>query len=526
MKRKNVKGKPIMISKVRDIFRLHFEEKLSNEKIAYILCCGKGSVFNYLDRLEKSSLSYLEVKELSDQELTDIIRKRTPYYEKCKEFWPDFDQLVDELSRPHMTRQVLWDEYYFNNPNGMKRTKFYEEIANRIRKTSPSQKMVYKGGEKLFLDYSGSKLKYIDAAQNKPVEVEVFVASLGASSYTYVECSHTQNQKDWVESNIRALEYFNGVPKYLVPDNLKSAVIKPDRYNPVLNESYKKMADYYDTLILPARAKKPQDKSIVEANVKAVQGYIFPRLRNKIFTSLLELNSEIRSLLNDYNNREMQEYKVSRHSRYLELDKDYLKHLRPERYEYSEIKLNISVNKTYHVLYKGHYYSVPFQEIGNKVEIRDSGSTIEIYRSGDCLAVHKKSPPDRGKTTVDAHMPVNHRFQNQFGYEFVCKEAEKVGPNMLRAVKCIMDPSDIDNEFLTRKAYSLVRLQKDYDNFELDNAARYMMDFAKPEFKFLKSILEQNLANEKDKEEENAEIIILHNNIRGSEHYEQKVIGE
>jgi len=525
MRRKNIRGKPIMISKIREIFRLHYDEDICNEKISHILSCSKGSVFNYLNRLEKSTYSYLQTKEISDQELIEVLRNRTPFFKKCEGFWPDFDQLIDELTRPHVTCQLLWEEYLFENPKGIKRTKFFTEISKRLKKVSPSQRMSHKGGEKLFLDYTGSKLEYIDVESNKIVEVEAFVASFGASSYTYVECTHSQKTRDWNESHIGAFEFFNGIPKYLVPDNLKSAVIVADSYNPIINESYKRLASYYDTIIMPARSRKPQDKAVVEANVKAVQNFIFPRLRDQTFTSLAELNLAVRDLLEIFNNKEMQEYKCSRRDRFIKLDQEYLAPLNPNRFEYAEFKLNVTVNKTYHVLYQNHYYSVPFQEISNKVEIRDSGMTIEIYRSGERLAAHKKGLPDRTHTTLESHMPSNHKFQSQFGYDFVCKEAEKIGPSMLEAVKKIMGSSDASNEYLSKKAYSLVVLQKDYNLCAIEKAVKYILHFTTPTVEFLKSTLDQNLANE-IWEEDSSEIITIHSNIRGAAHYQQKEIGE
>lgn len=529
MTQKLIRGKPIMISKIREIYRLHFEQDICNEKISQQVPCSKGSVFNYLNKLSLSSFEYSDVKTMSDDELLKLLRNRALFSEKREDCWPDFESLLDELTIPHVTCQVLWDEYHLSYPNGIKRTTFFNEISKRLSKVSPSLKMVHKGGEKLSLDYSGSKLEYFDVRTNQVVEVEVFVASFGASSYTYIECTPSQKKHDWVASNIRALEYFNGVPVYLVPDNLKSAVTTPSTYSPKINISYGRMSQYYNTTVMPARSLKPQDKPTVEANVKAVQGYIFPRLRNETFGSLLELNKAVWAQLEMFNKRLMQEYKMSRIDRFEKLDKPFLNSLPSIRYENVNVKLNITVNKTYHILYQCHYYSVPHKYILEKVEVRDNRTVIEIYRLGERIATHIKGFEDYKQTTNKAHMTSSHRFHVEFGWDYVCKEAEKVGPSMLELVKRIMNPQKKESEYLAKQAYSFVLLKRHYDSNDLEVSVKYILKAVGngvPKIDVVESVLEQKLAITPHANDDDDELNSSHENIRGEDYYKKITNGE
>ncbi|HDH06488.1 MAG TPA: IS21 family transposase [Nitrospirae bacterium] len=227
-----------------------------------------------------------------------------------------------------MTLELLWKEYAQDNPEGLSRSSFYRHYQKYRKGLSISMKVIHKGGEKVFVDYSGDGLRYFNREEGKWEEGKweeagFFVGSWGASSHTYAECTASRSGQDWVKSHIRAVEYFGCVPKAFVPDNLKSTVTKANFYEPEINALYGKFAQHYDTVILPARVRKPRDKPVVESNILHLQRFIFGRLRNHTFFNLAELNQAVWEALELYNDRPMQQYKKSRKERFKLLDKPY-----------------------------------------------------------------------------------------------------------------------------------------------------------------------------------------------------------
>ena len=262
------KRKRTTMRKVREIMRLHYESRLSNRQIADALRISKTSVFNTLERFRASGMIWPIPEDLADTELEARIYKKDPARKKA-DILPDFEYIEDEVSRPHMTLELLWNEYAQSNPDGLGRSSFYRHYRTYRKARSISMNVIHKGGDKVFVDYSGDGLRYYNRETGNWVETEVFVCSWGASSYSYAECSESQNGQDWVRSHIRALEYFECVPNAFVPDNLKSGVTKASFYEPEINALYEKFAQHYSTAILPARVRKPKDKSVVESNIQS-----------------------------------------------------------------------------------------------------------------------------------------------------------------------------------------------------------------------------------------------------------------
>ena len=321
------KKKRTAMRKIREILRLHFDSKSSNRQIADALQMSKTNVYNSLSRFKESELTWPIPEDMPDTELQEGIYSEKPLKGK-EDILPDVQYIQEELTRPHMTLELLWKEYAQDNPEGLSRSSFYRHYQKYRKGLSISMKVIHKGGEKVFVDYSGDGLRYFNREEGKWEEGKweeagFFVGSWGASSHTYAECTASRSGQDWVKSHIRAVEYFGCVPKAFVPDNLKSTVTKANFYEPEINALYGKFAQHYDTVILPARVRKPRDKPVVESNILHLQRFIFGRLRNHTFFNLAELNQAVWEALELYNDRPMQQYKKSRKERFKLLDKPY-----------------------------------------------------------------------------------------------------------------------------------------------------------------------------------------------------------
>lgn len=286
----------VAMHKIKEILRLKYVAGLSQRQIAGALGLSNGVVAKYLTAAASSGVAYPQLAALDDEALARALSGAESTL-KPAPVPPDFTYVHEQLKHKGVTRQLLWEEYRASHPTGYGYTQFTVLYAEWRRRLNPTMRQVHAAGEKLFLDYSGKTVPVIDAASGEVHEAEVFVACLGASNYTYAEATWTQSLTDWTASTARALAFFGGVPRLLIPDNLKAAVTKPCRYEPIINRAYSDLAAHYDCAVLPARPYKPRDKAKVENGVQVVQRWILARLRHHTFFSLTELNSAIRRLL-------------------------------------------------------------------------------------------------------------------------------------------------------------------------------------------------------------------------------------
>ncbi len=519
------KKKRIVMRKLREILRLHIESKLSNQQIADALRISKTSVFNTLSRFKESKIPWPIPEELADRELESRIYSAKPLKSSTKKL-PDFEYIRKELTRPHMTLELLWNEYAQDNPEGLSRSSLYRHYR-KYRKCLPiSMKVIHKGGDKVFVDYSGDSLRYYNRETGKWIETEFFVSSWGASSYSYAECTESQNGQNWVGSHIRAVQYFGCVPNAFVPDNLKSGVTKANFYEPEINALYGKFAEHYDTAILPARVRKPKDKAVVESNVLHLQRFIFGRLRNQTFFTLAELNQAVWEGLELYNNRPMQEYKKSRSERFELLDKPYANSLPSNPFQFTDVKYDVRVAPNYHIEFDKHYYSVPDELVRQTVDVYQINNILEIYHDGNHICRHKKGPPNYRYTTKDEHMPSNHKFVKGWSAPWFIAQAHKTGPSMAELVTRVMQNRKHPEQGF-RTAMGLLNLSKKYTGKRAEKAAARALFFGNLTCQSMKAILEQGLEEQSipQKQTQNKKAAPassrtkLHENVRGQEYY-------
>ncbi len=510
------KRKRTTMRKVREILRLHYESRLSNQQIADALRISKTSVFNIVGRFKESGMVWPVREEQSDTELEARIYRKEPSKSKS-DILLDFEYINEELARPHMTLELLWNEYAQDNPEGLSRSSFYRHYRKYRKSRSIIMKVIHKGGDKVFVDYSGDGLRYYNRETGNWVETEFFVGSWGASSYSYAECSESQNGQEWVKSHVRALGYFGCVPNAFVPDNLKSGVTKASFYEPQINALYGKFAEHYSTAILPARVRKPKDKSVVESNILHLQRFIFGRLRNRTFFSLADLNQAVWEVLELYNDRPMQQYKKSRRERFELLDKPYANTLSSNPFVFTDVKYDVRVAPNYHVEFDKHYYSVPHEMARECVDVYQINNILEIYQNGKHICRHKKGLPDYRYTTKEEHMPHNHKFVKGWSPAWFIAQAEKTGPALAELVSRVMDNRKHPEQGF-RAALGLLGLSKKYPKERIEKAAERALYFGNLTCKAMKTILEQGLEEKADTEKQNKRTV-LHENIRGQEYY-------
>jgi transposase len=377
----------------------------------------------------------------------------------------------------------------------------------------------HKAGDKMYVDFAGDKLSIVDKQTGEIQQVEVFVAILGASQLTYVEAVMTQQKEDFIAACEGALHYYGGVPAAIVPDNLKSAVIKSSKYEPVLNETFADFADHYGTTILPARAHRPKDKALVENAVRIVYTRIYAKLRTTQYFTLDELNKAILTALEEHNQAMLSGRNYSRRQQFEEVERPALAPLPPLRYELKK-QLFATVMKNGHVSLSAdkHYYSVPYRYIGKKVKLMYSRSTVEIYYNYERIAIHKRTKSAYNYTTEKDHMASAHKFVSEWTPERFLSWASGIHEDVHLYILKILNRKQ-HPEQAYKSCVGILSFAKKVGNERLIKACQRALGYGIYNYKTIQTILEKNL--DKCDAEEGSQIEMpLHENIRGEEYYQ------
>jgi transposase len=394
--------------KVKEVLRLKFEGGQTNRRIARSCRISRPTVSDYLLRFEKAGLTWPAAAFLDDAALEGKLFPPAPVVPTAERAVPDWSQVHRELRRKGVTLTLLWHEYKAAHPEGFQYSWFCDQYRAWTRKLDVVMRQEHRAGEKLFVDYAGQSAEVVDRRTGEIRHAQIFVAVLGASSYTYAEATWTQQLPDWIGSHVRTFEFLGGVSELLVPDNLRSGVSKAHRYEPDLNPTYADLASHYGVTVLPARVRKPRDKAKAEAGVLLVERWILAVLRHHPFFSLAELNRAIARLLERLNTRPFKKLPGTRRELFEKLDRPALRPLPAQPYEFAEWK-KVRVNIDYHVEIEGHYYSVPYQLVRKALEARYSERTVECFHKGQRVASHPRSHLKGRHTTLPEHMPTAHR---------------------------------------------------------------------------------------------------------------------
>ena len=507
------------MKKIKDILQLKYITELSYRQISRGVNVPSSTVSDYCKRFEITTYSIDEFLAFEEDHIYELLfpEKKLPRLSKERPL-PDVEYIHKEIAKKGVTFELLWQEYKEMHPNGYACSQFKEHYYRYKRKLNPSMRQTYIPGEKLFIDYSGLTVPIVNSSTGEISKAQIFVCVLGASGYTFVHATPSQKKEDFILSHVLAYEFFGGVPKINVPDNLKSAIISNNRNGIVVNESYAELARHYNCTIEPARPRKPQDKGMVEQGVQAIQRWILAALRDRIFFCVNELNDAIATLLDRYNNKVIKRLDKSRTQLFEENDKPYLQTLPANRFIYKEFKLAI-VNIDYHIELLKSFYSVPFKYLKEKVEIRYSTTHVAVYHKSKLIATHPRLYKPNATSTLKEHMPLNHQYQHEkMNPQRLKNWAASIGANAKIFVEKKLETVEYPTNAY-RGVIAILSLEKIYGKADLNLALGYASSINTGTVRSIRSILDKKLYLQAVNNHAVKPTTPTHKNIRGSEYY-------
>lgn len=513
-------AKRIAMRKIYEVLRLFFSGRLKQRAIARSVKCSRPTVAEYLARAEKAGITdWEQVQVMNEEHLERLLFGQGPP-KKTGSRTPDWNAIHAELKRPGVTRELLWQEYRQEIPDGYGRSQFNALYAAWKKKLSPVMRQAHRAGEKMFVDYCDG-LALTDPLTGELIPTQLFVAALGASSYTFAEATRTQQVPDWLESHVHAFEFYGGVATLTIPDNLRSGVSRACRYEPELNPSYRDLAEHYGTCVIPARVRKPRDKAKVEAAVLVAQRWIMAALRNRVFHTITEMNAAIREKLETINRRPMRHVGKSRLELFETIDRPALKTLPPTRYEFAQFH-KATVNIDYHVVFEDHFYSAPYKLIHEVVELRITARTVEILQKGQRIDSHIRSFVKGGYSTKKEHMPESHRAHAEWTPSRIIAWVGMIGPAAADLVKAML-ATKAHPEQAYRSALGIIRLAKTNGNDRVEQAAAKAVTLGSPKYRTVKTILANKMESVPvpvaDVQSEQQPSLFVLENLRGSTYY-------
>jgi transposase len=505
----------LTLRKIREILRLKQEAGLSNRAIAGACKISNSTVGEYLRRAKAAGVDW-PLAETDEEVLYQQLFPEKKSAEEKGRALPDWEAVRKEMRQKGVTLRLVWMEYIEAHPDGYQYTQ-YCEYYRRWKKTEvePSQHLEHVGGEEMQVDYAGLKIAVVNPESGEISEASVFVAILPASNYTYAEAQASENQSHWNNGHVRAFEFFGGVVRIVVPDNLKTGVQKPNYYEPDLNPAYQALAEYYQFAVLPARVRRPKDKGKIENGVQNIERWVIAPLRKRTFFSLWEANQAIQTQLEWFNHKEMQAVGRSRREEFEDIDQPNLRPLPEKPYEYAEHK-TARVNIDYHIEFDKHLYSVPYRLIHQKVEIRATERMVEIFSKGKSVAVHPRNFRPGRFTTLREHMPANHQFIEQVNPEQLVAWATALGPHTAALVSATLQSRPYPQQAY-RSCLGMLSLAKKYPHPLMEPACQAMLEAKTLSYTALKEELEWRLKRSASPE---ADPLPAHDNIRGHAYYQ------
>lgn len=507
--------------KIKEILRLRFELKLGQRQIARSCGMGLSTVHDYLERAEAAGIGWPLPESLSEEELESKLFGKVPVVVRAVQRpQPDWKAIHEQLQQyRHLTLQLLWEEYRQAHPDGYRYSWFCERYQQWRRHLDVVLRQEHKAGEKMFVDWAGATIPVYDAATGEAWPAFLFVAVLGASSYTHAEATRDQQLETWLQAHIHALEFFGGVPRLAVPDNAKTAVTRPCRYDPDLNPTYQEFAVHYGMGIVPARPYKPRDKAKVESGVQVVERWIVAALRHRKFFSLVELNQAIRELLVRLNERPFRKREGSRSSLFHQLEKPALAALPGERFDMS-LWARATVNIDYHLAFDSNFYSVPYTLVQQVVEIRSTPTTVEIFHRGQRVASHLRSR-ERGKMiTQHEHRPKSHQAHLEWPPSRIVNWARTIGPHTAQLFDRILSEKP-HPEMGYRSCLGIIRLAQQYSAERVEAAAERALLTQACRYRSVKSILKNSLDAVPVSPPRTGLAPLTHDNLRGADYFAQ-----
>ena len=513
-------NKAIEMIKVRQILRL-YEQGHSKVQISILTGVARNTVKRYLRKFIAGQYTYERVSGLSDHELEMLFGRDEepqfdPRFDALQKLLPEINK---QLKRKGMTLLKLWEQYREKYPDGYKITQFCYYHSQYNRGTNPVMHQEHKAGDKMYIDFAGEKMKIVDAKTGELRAVEVFAAILGSSQLTYVEAVYSQKKEDLILACENAMHFFGGVPAAIVPDNLKSAVTKSSKYEPLINETFADFAEHYGTAVIPARAYRPKDKSLVEGIIKIIYTRIYLSIDKQTFFTLSELNEAIKRELEHHNNALLKGRDYSRRQQFEEIEKSALMGLPVYRYEFKQQKL-VTVMKIGHVglSVDKHYYSVPYRFIGKKVKILYTSTQVEIFHKYERIAAHSRDMRKYQYSTQSEHLASAHRYLSDWTAEKFIEQARSIHEDVALYI-CKVIEGKAHPEQAYKSCSGILSLARKVGPDRLIKACQRAHLFGVFNYPIVVQILEKKLDSFRTDTEE---LIPMpkHDNIRGADYYQ------
>lgn len=501
--------------KLLEILRLHYECKFSNRDIAKVVKISRKTIGKYIDLFSSSNLPWPLPEEYQNENKLSQLLDPNFKPSVVEHHILNFAEVNKELHKhKHLTLQLLWEEYKNSKRINCCYSNFTYMYRKWLGKQPTYMRQVHKSGEKAFVDYSGDKVKVIDTDTGKIREVEIFVGILGASKYIYLEATWTQRICDWTMSHVRMFEHWGGSVPLIISDNLRSAISKSDRYDPVITPAYYHMLSHYGAAAMPARVYKPKDKPDAEGGVLIIQRWALAAIRHEQFMGLEALNKRLKELMEIANKKIFKQYPENRLELFNELDKPYLRPLPSTRYMYRDYA-KVRVGGDYHIRLEKHHYSVPYKLIGQEVDVWYTSSIVECYFKNECVAKHIKSNDPRGTTTDTLHMPKAHSEYASLTVNKMLGWSKQIGIATNEIVEIIIKLAP-HKEIGIRRSHGFLNLSKKYSPLQLENACNYALHNGIRDYEYIEGIIKHIAMQVKARA---SSAIPLHENIRGSEQY-------
>jgi transposase len=471
--------------KLKEIFRLKLDAGLSHQQIANAVGLSKSAVTKYIGLAKTAGLDWPTIRDWDEAAIEARLSLQPA--RGHNHVLPDYRTTHFELRRKGMTLALLWEEYRDNfiGQTTYSYSQFCENYSRYAKQLKRSMRQIHRAGEKLFIDYAGPTLGLTSGDR-----AHIFVAAMGASSYTWACATPRETMVDWLESTASALAFFGGVPQLIIPDNPRALIANPDRYEPRANDTVLDFARHYDTSFLPARPRHPRDKPKAESAVQVVERWIMARLRHHRFASVQEVNAAIMPLLVSLNERPFQKLPGSRASTFKQIDQPALLALPIARYELARFKA-VRVSIDYHVDVEKHYYSVPHALVGQVLEARITANAVELLHRGQRVASHVRNSEPGKRSTIPDHMPAAHRAHMQWTPGKLIEWGLAVGPACAELIKRILAINK-HPEHGYRACLGLISLAKRYDNGRLETACTLALQIGAVAVRHVRDILKNN----------------------------------
>ena len=511
-------GNPKPMSQVKQILRMRFKGE-GIKTIARNLQISKNTVKEYIRKVETSNVSITELLKLEDPILEAKLLAGNPSFkdERYEPLKVRLEYFAKELKKVGVNRKVLYEEYCVDNTNPYSYSQFCYHLQQYHKSSKPTMVLEHHPGDKLYIDFAGKPLSYIHRDTGEIISVQVFVACLPYSDYSFAMAIPSQKLEDFLYALGCCLNDIGGVPHTLVPDNLKSAVIKANRYEPDINRALEDFANHYNTTVTPTRPARPQDKALVENQVKLIYSRVYAKLRHRQFFDLASLNEAIAEKVKLHNQTRMQQKDYCREEKFLADEKKHLLELPIEPFEikyYREHK--VAKNNHIYLSQDKHYYSVPYTYIGEKTKVIYTRTLVKIYCKGNQIAVHPRGFKKGGYTTKKEHLCSHHQFYKERSPSYYLGRANTHSEELYQYMEALFKQNK-HPEQLYRTCDGILNLSRKTPRNTFIKACDIALENHNYSYRFLKQILENRMTE--NTQETVSQPLPKHSNIRGAMAY-------